>query len=137
MTIFIKLIPAGAEYPHTAMNPLLRSLRALLPLLFVLAVAFTPARAEVKLEPPVPVRTVPPDYPSEMRRQHVSGVVMVSCVIDAKGNVENPKVLHASADDFASPALAAIKQWKFKPAQRDGASVALHVTIPIRFNIES
>ncbi|HYC72687.1 MAG TPA: energy transducer TonB [Opitutaceae bacterium] len=91
-----------------------------------------PARAE-SLEPPVPVRTVPPKYPEEMRRDGSSGLVTVSILIDEKGNVQEPKVEKATNNAFVEPALEALKKWKFKPGKRDGAVVALRVSVPIQF----
>jgi protein TonB len=93
------------------------------------------ARAE--FNPPVAVRTVAPIYPESMRRDHVSGVVLVSCEIDDHGNVGETKVVKSSNSEFEEPALAALRRWKFKPAQRDGAPVAMHVSIPIKFTSQS
>ena len=88
-------------------------------------------------EPPVPVRTVPPVYPDEMRRQGTSGVVTVSILIDEKGNVTEPKVVKTSHEAFSQPALDALARWKFKPAKQDGAAVAMRVSIPIQFTNKS
>lgn len=85
---------------------------------------------------PVPVKTPPPDYPESMKRQGVSGVVAVSVVIDEKGAVVSATVAKSSQAEFEAPAMDAVKKWKFKPAQKDGAPVKMRVTIPIRFNLE-
>ncbi len=91
-------------------------------------------RAE--FDPPVPVRTVPPQFPDEMRRQHVNGIVMVSCQIDPDGHVQDPRVVKTNNEAFSEPAMAAVKMWKFKPARRDGTAVAIRVTIPMKFTID-
>lgn len=104
-------------------------------LLAALAFGFVPAMAEDGLEPPVPVRMVPPKFPPEMRREGTGGVVTVKCTIDEKGNVTEPVVEKASNDAFVQPALDALRKWKFKPAKRAGAPVALKVSIPIQFSI--
>jgi protein TonB len=88
------------------------------------------------MEPPVPVRTVAPKFPEEMRRNGSAGLVTVSCLIDEKGNVTEPKVLKSSNDAFSEPALEALKKWKFKPAKKDGAAVAIRVNIPVQFTVE-
>jgi periplasmic protein TonB len=87
-------------------------------------------------EPPVPVRTVAPKFPDEMRRQGNSGIVTVSCLIDEKGNVMDPKIVKASNDAFSEPAIEALKKWKFKPAKKDGEAVAIRVNIPVQFNAD-
>jgi len=96
-----------------------------------------PALAQPKSEPPVPVRTVPPDYPSELRRDGVSGVVMVKCTIDEQGNVIDPVIEKSSNNAFEQPAITALRKWKFKPAKQDGTPVAIKVSIPIKFVFES
>lgn len=96
-----------------------------------------PGFAQSKTEPPVPVRTVPPVYPDELRRDGVSGLVMVKCHIDAQGNVVETEVEKSSNAAFEKPAVAAVKKWKFKPAKQDGNPTAIKVTIPIKFVFES
>ncbi|MGH7997049.1 MAG: energy transducer TonB [Opitutaceae bacterium] len=99
-----------------------------------LVAAIPSARAE--FDPPVPVRTVAPVFPTEMRREGIDGIVLVDCVIDAHGNVQNPTVKKASNDAFSEPALEALKQWKFKPAEKDGTKVPVRVAIPVRFTLD-
>ena len=92
-----------------------------------------PVRAE--LDPPVPVRTVTPDFPMDMRRANVSGVVTINCLVDPRGEVQDLKVVKSTNVAFIQPALEALKKWKFKPEQRDGSSVPIRVTIPIKFSM--
>jgi protein TonB len=106
--------------------------------LILAAAALTnPVFAQTKSEPPVPVRTVPPDYPNELRREGVSGLVMVKCSIDEQGNVIETEIEKSSNVAFEKPAVAALKKWKFKPAKQDGTPVAIKVSIPIKFVFES
>ncbi|MEO5960162.1 MAG: energy transducer TonB [Opitutaceae bacterium] len=85
----------------------------------------------------MPVRTVAPEYPPELRREGVSGLVMVKCTIDESGNVVDPQVEKSSNMAFEKPAVDALKKWKFKPAKQDGTPVAIKVSIPIKFVTES
>lgn len=113
----------------------IKSVRSTVSLFCLLAVAPL-ALAQTK-EPPVPVRTVPPDYPNELRREGVSGIVTVKCTIDEQGNVQEPEVEKSTNGAFDKPAIAALKKWKFKPAKQDGAPVSIKVSIPIKFVFES
>lgn len=94
------------------------------------------AYADGRLEPPVPVRTVSPNFPSDLHDKGISGVVMVNVLIDQQGNPQDLKVAKSSNSEFEEPALEALKKWKFKPAERDGSAVALRVVIPIRFSAD-
>ena len=91
------------------------------------------ARADGNLEAPVPLRTVRPQYPFEMKRSGIGGDVHVKCLIDEKGFVRESEVVTASQREFEQPALAAIKQWTFQPARRDGVPTAQWVVIPLKF----
>lgn len=100
---------------------------------FLACLALALPALAVTREPPVPVRTVSPRYPEAMRRTGMSGVVQVSCLIDERGQVLDPKIERSSSESFESPALEALKQWKFKPAKHDGEPVSVRVSIPIKF----
>ena len=94
------------------------------------------ASAAAGREPPVPVRTVAPDYPRDLREQKVSGVVMVKCTIDEQGNVSETEVSKSSNEGFDKFAVDALRKWKFKPGRQDGSPVAMTVTIPVKFVAE-
>ena len=108
-------------------------------IIFALSMVFSlgtlAARADDALEPPVPVRTVAPKYPSQLKREGISGVVSVKCTIDEKGNVMEPTVVKTTHPEFAEPAIEALSKWKFKPAKRGGVVVSIKITIPVQFNV--
>lgn len=109
--------------------------KILIVLLAAFAFGFVGAEADDSVEAPVPVRMVPPKFPSEMRKEGTGGLVTVKCTIDEKGNVTEPQVEKSSHDAFVQPALEALRKWKFKPAKKGGTPVALRVSIPIQFSI--
>lgn len=109
--------------------------KILIVLLAALALGVVGAQADDSVEAPVPVRMVPPKFPSEMRKEGTGGLVTVKCTIDEKGNVTEPQVEKSSHDAFVQPALEALRKWKFKPAKKGGTPVALRVSIPIQFSI--
>lgn len=86
-------------------------------------------------EPAVPVRMVPPDYPYELKRQGVTGVVTLIFDVDEKGIVLDAKVQKSSNPQFEQPALDAISKWKFKPARKDGVPIRTKMAIPLQFSI--
>jgi protein TonB len=87
-------------------------------------------------EKPSPTKTAKPDFPYKLKREGVSGLVAVSCVIDENGSVVDMKVTKSSHPDFERPAMDALKQWRFTPAKKDGKPVKVRVTIPFRFNLD-
>lgn len=85
---------------------------------------------------PTPIKTPPPEYPYALRRDGVSGIVAVKVEIDENGAVTNCTVSKSSNAGFDDAAIRAVKTWKFKPAQKDGAPVKISLVIPIKFNVE-
>jgi len=114
-----------------------RSLLRRLSLLIVSICLLAGARAADFDEQPVPVKAVAPEYPAEMKRDNVSGVVMLKLVIDENGDVLEKSVAKSTRAEFEAPALAAVGKWKFKPARRAGEPVRATITLPIKFTAES
>lgn len=82
------------------------------------------------------LRKVEPRYPVGAREGGISGSVQVRFVVDARGKVRDPEVMRAEPPDiFDKSALAAVRKWRFKPARKDGRSVATRVVLPIRFSL--
>ncbi len=88
-------------------------------------------------ENPLPLKTPPPDYPVELRRQGISGLVAVVIVIDEDGKVIEAEVSKSSDPGFEESALAAVRKWRFKPAKVEGAAVKVRVTLPMKFNFSA
>jgi protein TonB len=92
--------------------------------------------AQSKTEPPVPVRTVAPEFPENLRRDGVQGIVTVKCTVDEQGGVIDPTIEKSSNPAFEKSAVAALKKWRFKPATQGGKPIAVQITIPIKFVTE-
>ncbi|MCZ7638456.1 MAG: energy transducer TonB [Verrucomicrobia bacterium] len=78
---------------------------------------------------------VPPQYPEALRRARVEGTVTVVFVLDETGRVEDPRVESSSHKEFETPALEAVRKWKFKPGMKDGQAVRTYLRQPIRFRV--
>ena len=87
-------------------------------------------------ENPVPIKTPPPRYPDSLKHDGIAGVVAVVIVIDERGGIMDCTVSKSTHPEFERPAIEAVKNWKFKPAKKDGVPVKVRVTIPLRFNID-
>jgi periplasmic protein TonB len=81
---------------------------------------------------PIPVRTPPPQVPSELKGQN--GIVSVVVIIDEKGDVFQATVSKSTDAAFEAASIEAVKKWKFKPAEVGGQVVKAKVTIPIHFS---
>ncbi len=70
---------------------------------------------------------------NDQLRRKAPGTVYVLFIVDQGGRVENPLVQKSSDSIFETPALAAVKQWKFEPGKRNGKAVRFRMRVPISF----
>jgi TonB family protein len=91
-----------------------------------------PVRDDVKA--PVVVRRVNPVYPASVRRNHVSGIVIMQTEVDEAGNLVDAYVVKPLIG-LTEPALDAIRQWRFTPATRNGEPVRSLFALTIQFKL--
>ena len=84
---------------------------------------------------PVIRRQVPPRYPLAMRFDGAPGKVVVHFVVGTDGNVADATAHDATDPTFADSAVAAVREWKFTPGQKDGQPVATRMAVPIVFAV--
>lgn len=86
------------------------------------------------LTAPEALRKVDPAYPLELMRTQIEGKVTLYAVIHSDGSVGDVRVLNSVDDRLDEYARAALSRWRFRPATKAGAAVALEavVTIPFR-----
>jgi len=95
----------------------------------------TPVRLHSGIEEPVKLVHVDPQYPVHAQAARVQGVVILDAVIDAEGRVDSVHVLR-SIMLLDQPAIAAVRQWRYRPAMLNGAPVPVIVTITVHFKME-
>jgi TonB family protein len=84
--------------------------------------------------PPVKLRNVPPRYPDDALRSRIEGLVIIEAVIDQRGDVVDAQVLR-SVPPLDRAALEAVRQWRFKPATRDGQPIPVAMAVTVTFNV--
>jgi TonB family protein len=96
--------------------------------------AQSPENSQFDKAPEV-IKQVPPSYPEGAKKEGLEGMLLLKVWIDESGKVSNATVQQSDAKVFESSALAAVKQWTFKPAILNGKPVAVWVSIPFRFKL--
>src|SRR5580698_7730883 len=79
--------------------------------------------------------SVDPEFSDEARRAKYQGICMVSVIVDAQGNPQRVHVVRPLGMGLDEKAVAAVKQYKFKPAYYQGKPVAVEVNIEVNFRI--
>jgi TonB family protein len=79
---------------------------------------------------------VEPEYPEEARAEGIQGAVVLEVRIGSDGSVEQVRVV-SGQPVLANAALAAVKQWRFKPRQVNGQAAEMQTTITLNFRLPS
>jgi len=100
---------------------------------------FTPSLREgdlVALGPgvsrPVLLDRVDPEYPKVAERLDQSGTVEAEVLVGPDGSVEDIRIINVSPPDmgFENSAEEAMRQWRYKPATKDGIRVRTWIRVP-------
>ncbi|HVF55180.1 MAG TPA: energy transducer TonB [Pyrinomonadaceae bacterium] len=76
-----------------------------------------------------------PGFTEEARKNNVTGVVRLKAVLSSSGAVTGIAVLKGLPDGLTERAIAAARNIKFQPAQKDGRTVSQYITLEYSFNI--
>lgn len=86
---------------------------------------------------PVPIDRPPPRYPRDALRRGESGEVLLRVEVDTNGRTTAVDVARGSGSrELDRAAQAAVRGWRFRPAQRNGQAVAGEVRVPIAFEAQ-
>jgi len=84
-----------------------------------------PSAARVVEPAPLSSDNLLPTYPEAAMRRHLQGKVEIELSLTAEGRVSAARVLQSSGHELLDQTtLAALRQWRFRPATRDGVPVA-------------
>jgi TonB family protein len=127
-----------ATIPARPMTPARQKLAELAPAAGESGNASKPAQplvVDAKVESASLVHSVPPVYPPQARKSRVQGHVLLRAVISKEGAIEELQVI--SGDPLLAPAaVAAVKQWVYKPTLVNQEPVAVSTEIDIDFSLK-
>jgi protein TonB len=71
------------------------------------------------------------EFPREVMGRREISAVALRLIVAPNGTVQEPEVLHETGARFAAEALAAVGQWVFEPARRNGEATPVMLEFPI------
>lgn len=85
----------------------------------------------------LPIVAITPDYPERARSRSIEGYVVLEFTVNARGQVENARVIDAEpAAVFNHAALRAIERFRYRPRVVNGEALAVRgVKTRLRFNL--
>ena len=100
---------------------------------------------------PKKINKVQAEYPEDLKKAGIQGNVWVSFIVTAKGDVTDVTVaepvkkpdgtvvartVSTKNAKLRNAAIAAVKQWKFQPAAKDGKLVAMRMVNKVEFRLD-
>ncbi len=87
------------------------------------------------LTPPRVLHSVAPIYPVSHLSHGEHPTVVLKATILADGAITEMQIEHSAGKDFDDAAIAAVKQWTFEPARREGEAIASRVSVAVHFEL--
>jgi TonB family protein len=87
-----------------------------------------------KVQKPVKISDVQPEYSTRARKMRIQGEVVLQSVISERGEVARVKVLKG-VPGCTMQAIRALRQWTFHPATLEGKPVAVYFTLTVNFTL--
>jgi TonB family protein len=76
------------------------------------------------------------EFSDEARRAKYQGICIIALIVDAQGNPQNIHVVRALGMGLDEKAIEAIRQYKFRPAMKDGTTpVPVQITVEVEFRL--
>jgi TonB family protein len=94
-----------------------------------------PYRPGSGVAPPELLREVKPDYTDDARRRGVEGDVVLEIIVRHDGTVGNVRLVERLGAGLDERAIAAVRQWRFKPATLRGTPVDVEVEVAVEFKL--
>jgi len=89
-----------------------------------------------RISAPVVIHSVEAEFSDEARRAKYQGVCIISLVVDAQGNPQDIHIARALGMGLDEKAIEAIRQYKFRPAMKDGKTpVPVLISIEVDFRL--
>ena len=85
------------------------------------------------ITPPRLSEVANPYYTPEARKKKIEGTVTLAIVVDQKGDVVDAKVVKGLGYGLDENAIVAVKEWKYKPAEKDGEPIAVKMEVTVDF----
>jgi protein TonB len=76
-----------------------------------------------------------PEYSEEARKAKYQGTVVLWVVVGPDGRPHDIRVQRTLGMGLDEKAIEAVRQWKFEPARKDGAPVAVQINVEVNFRL--
>lgn len=95
-----------------------------------------PAKIGGNVSAPVLIHSVEAKFSDYARSNRICGADLINLIVDANGMPQHVRVVRSLEPSLDERALEAVKQYRFKPAMRDGSvPVPVQITVEVNFRL--
>jgi TonB family protein len=76
-----------------------------------------------------------PDYSEQARKAKYQGTVTLWLIVGPDGRPRDVRIARSLGMGLDEKAIAAVRQWKFEPAMKDGRPVAVQINVEVNFRL--
>jgi len=80
---------------------------------------------------PVALNSVEAEFSDEARLAKYQGICLVSLIVDAQGNPQNPRIVRGLGMGLNDKAIEAVRRYRFRPAMKEG-----RIPVPVMISVE-
>jgi TonB family protein len=84
---------------------------------------------------PQVIRSIQPEFTDEARQANYQGNCSVQLIVDTEGNPQNVRLVSHLGMGLDEKAIAAVRQYKFRPAMYQGHPVSVQILIDVDFHL--
>jgi protein TonB len=95
-----------------------------------------PVRVGGQITQPALVHRVEPVYPDVAVAAHIQGTAILETVVNEEGRVTDVRVLRSAGQILDRAAIAAVREWRYKPLVLNGIPVTFVLTATLTFRLE-
>ena len=95
-----------------------------------------PVRVGGLISQPALLHRVEPIYPGVAVAARIQGVTILETIVDEEGRVTDVRVLRSANALLDREAIAAVRQWRYKPVVLNGTPVKFVLTVTLSFRLE-
>jgi protein TonB len=85
---------------------------------------------------PQPIHREQAHYTPAALQRGVEGAVVMELTVLEEGSMSDVRVTEALDDDLDAQAVAAVKEWTFRPGTKDGQAVPVRVAVSMTFTLK-
>jgi TonB family protein len=79
------------------------------------------------------IHSVDPRYTDQARQDHIQGSCLVGLTVDEHGDPQNVHIIRSLEPSLDDAAIAAVRQYKFQPATKEGEPIAVPISVSVEF----